>query len=277
VLVLTAVVGLIAVIGVVVYAVKGPGPDPNGALESAVAHSVDAKTADVALSVSVGAAGFHESIDGNGTTNFVTDASNMTMTYNAQGRSIVERAIIDGSTGYFNVGPIVGEVAPGKSWLSLNVSRGSTSGPNGVAGGGIFSDPNTMVEVLRTTGTTVSMLGSSTVDGVTVQGYAIDLSAAGIAKVVRSSQVPASVRAELSQVHFDRLDYVVDIDGANHLKEVRVTGGFGAEGLQATVTSAMHFSDYGIPVHVTPPPADEVIPLLQFEKLQAQAQGHANT
>jgi YD repeat-containing protein len=276
-LVLAAVVLLIAVIGVVVYAVKGPGPDPNGALESAVAHSVGAKTADVALSVSVGAAGVHESIDGNGTTNFVTDATNMTMTYDAQGQTIVERAIIDGPTGYFNVGPIVGEVAPGKSWLSENVNSGSTSGPNGIAGGGLFSDPNAMVEVLRTTGTTVTMLGSSVVDGVPVQGYAIQLSPAGISKVLRSSQVPASARADLSHVHVDRLDYVVDIDGANYLKEVRVTGGLGAGGFQATVTSAVHFSDYGIPVHVSPPPADEVIPLQQFEKLEAQAQGPANT
>jgi YD repeat-containing protein len=276
-LVLAAVVVLIAVIGVVVYAVKGNGPDPNGDLERAVAHSVGAKTADVALSVSVGAAGLHESIEGNGTTNFLTNASNMTLTYDAQGRSIVERAIVDGSTGYFNVGPIVGEVAPGKSWLSVSVSSGSPSGPNGIAGGGLFSDPNAMVGLLRTTGTTVTMLGSSVVDGVPVQGYAIHLSPAGIAKVLRSSQVPASVRAELAQVHFDRLDYAVDIDGANHLKVVRVTGRFGAGGLVGTVTSAMHFSDYGIPVHVSPPPADEVIPLQQFERLQAQAQGPANT
>ena len=276
-LVLVAVVVLLAVVGVVVYEAKGPGPDPNGALESAVGHTVGAKTADVALSVSVGAAGIHESIEGNGTTNFVTSASNMTMTYDAQGRSIVERAIVDGSTGYFNVGPIVGEVAPGKSWLSLNVSSGSTSGPNGIAGGGLFSDPNTMVQVLRTTGTTVSMLGSSTVDGVPVQGYAIHLSSAGIAKAVRSTRVPASVRAELSQVHFDRLDYVVFISGADYLKEVRVTGALGAGGLDASVTSAMHFSDYGIPVHVSPPPADEVIPLSQFERLEAQAQRPANT
>ena len=276
-LVLAIVVVLIAAIGVVVYAVKGNGPDPNGALESAVAHTVGAKTADVAISVSVGAAGIHESIDGNGTTNFVTNATNMTLRYDAGGRSIVERAIVDGSTGYFNVGPIVGEVAPGKSWLSLNLNSGSTSGPNGVAGGGIFSDPNTMIKVLETAGTSVTMLGSSTVDGVAVQAYAIHLSPAGIAKVMRSSRAPASLRAQLAQVHYDRLDYVVDIDGADYLREVRVSGSFGAEGIGATVTSAMHLSDYGIPVHVVPPPADEVIPLQQFEKLDAQSQGPANT
>ena len=276
-LVLAVVVVLIAAVGVAVYAVKGNSPDPNGALESAVAHTIGTKTADVALSVSVGAAGIHESIDGNGTTNFGTNATNMTLTYDAEGRSIVERAIVDGSTGYFNVGPIVGEVAPGKSWLSLNLNTGSTSGPNGVAGGSIFSDPNTMIEVLESAGTSVTMLGSSTVDGVAVQEYAIHLSPAGIAKVMRSSRVPASLRAQLSQVQYNRLEYVVDIDGADHLREVRVTGGFGAGGFGATVTSAMHLSDYGVPVHVVPPPADEVITMQQFEKLEAQSQGLANT
>jgi YD repeat-containing protein len=277
-LALGAVVLLIAAIGVVFYAVKGNGPDPNAALEGAVAHSVGARTADVPLSVSVGAAGINESIDGNGTTNFVTDASNMTMTYHAQGRTVVERAIVDGSTAYFNVGPLVGEVAPGKSWLSVNVSSGSTSGPNGIAGGGLFSDPNTMVQVLRTSGTTVTMLGSSIVDGVPVQGYAIDLSPAGIARAMRSTEVPPSVRTLLSQVPYKRLEYIVDIDADNYLKEVRVNGVLGAgEGLQATVASAMHFSDYGIPVHVSAPPGDEVIPLQQFQRLEAQAQKPANT
>ena len=274
-LILAAVVVLIAAIGIVYYAIKGNGPDPNGALERAVAHSTSAKTAEVALSLVVGAAGTHESIEGNGTTNFLTNASNMTMTYKAGGRSVLERVIVDGPIGYFNIGPIVGEVAPGKSWVSMDLSTGA-SGPNGVAGGGVFSDPNTMVDVLRAAGTTVTMLGSSTVDGVRAQGYAIHLSPAGIQKTMSSEQVPQSLKAQMAQAHFDRLDYVVYIDGANYLKEIRTVASFGADGLEASVTGTMHFSNYGVPVHVVPPPADEVIPLSEFQKLEAQSQGPAN-
>jgi hypothetical protein len=271
-LILAAVVLLIAAIGIIYFAVKGNGPDPKGALEGAVAHSVNAKTADVAMSLSVGAAGTHESIVGNGTTNFRTNATNMTMTYSLGGRSLVERVIIDGRTGYFNVGRIVGEVAPGKSWLSMDLGSAGPTGPNGIAGT-IFSDPIAMVAVLRTSGTTVTMLGPSTVDGVPVQGYAIHLSPAGIEKATASPQVPSSVRAQLAHVHYNRLDYTVYIDGTDYLKEVRVVGGFGAEGVGATVTSAMHFTDYGVPVHVSPPPADEVIPIKEFQKLEAQSRG----
>jgi hypothetical protein len=275
-LVLAVVVVLIGAVGIVYDAVEGNGPDPNSALESAVVHSTNAKTAGVAMSLSLGVAGAHESIEGNGTANFRTDASNMTMTYDVGGRSLVERVIVDGPVGYFNVGPLVGEVAPGKSWVSMDLSTGA-SGPNGVAGGGILSDPNTMVDVLRAGGTTVTMLGSSTVDGSPVQGYAIHLSPAGIQETISSEQVPPSLKAQMSQAHFDRLDYEVYIDGANYLKEIRTVGSFGAGGLGATVTSTMHFSNYGIPVRVVPPPADEVIPFSEFQKLEAQSQGPTTT
>ncbi len=268
-----AAVVILAGAGVAAYELSGyNGSDTGSALSSAVTTSLHGRSADVALSMTIGAGGQGLTIAGNGDTSFATSASNLTLTYSVGGQPLTERAVIDGSTAYYNLGPVVGDVVPGKSWISIDMGK-DASGTSGVGAGGIFSDPSAMLTVLRAEGTAVHALGSSSVDGAPVQGYSIRLGPAGIAKTITSEHVPAYMRAEVSSVHYSRLSYEVYVDGANDLKQIRTTGAFSVAGQGATIASTMEFSNYGTAVSVQAPPAGQVIPARQFDQVARQDQG----
>jgi hypothetical protein len=259
--------------GVVVYAVNGDGTNPTNAVETAVANLHRAKTAEVALAISIGANGQEVKITGNGETNVLTNATNETINYDAGGRSFSARAIIDGSTAYFNYGNGVGRIVPGKSWVSMNVGQSGGSSQSS----GIYNDPVAMVAVLGSSGTVVRAIGASDVNGISVQGYSIDLRPAGIQNLLRSGNFPSSVKDELSSAHFSSLDYIAYVDAANRLRDVRTVAHYSFAGQQFTAHGDMSLSAYGVRVAITDPPANEVIPLQQFEKIAAQSQGTATS
>jgi len=268
----------LASVGAAVYALaeKGSGAgDNNAALQSAVATTVHSKTADIAMSVTISlGAGPGLKIEGNGATDLVKHATNLTMSLNVEGQTLAERVVIAGSTGYVNLGPEVGTVVPGKSWVSED--EGSpTTGASSVGSGGIFSDPSTLIAVLDTEGTSVRALGPSTVVGTPVTGYSIHLGPAGIAKTIRSETIPKSARSAVASAHFHSLDYRVFVDGTNHLRQVRAEGSFAAEGIQAKASSTVDFSDFGTSVTITPPSPNQVVPIEQFEKIVQQDEGTA--
>ncbi len=275
-LLLVAIVVVVLIgAGIAVYTVHTSSAPPQNAVEQAVATSVQSKTADLALAMTIDA-GAHLTITGNGDINLVTNASNLTLSYEAGGQTLAERAVQNGSMEYYNLGPIVAYVAPGKSWVSQNTGQGG-SGTSGVGAGGIFSNPGALLAVLKAEGTSITRLGPSTVDGAAVQGYSIDVSQAGIRKVIASTAVPPYLKAELSEIHYTKLDYGIYVDDTHHLKEVRGTGAFTLEGETFGVSSTMDFSNYGTPVSVVDPPASEVIPYQQFQKIVSQDQGDSST
>jgi hypothetical protein len=273
-LALAAVALLLVGTGVVVYAANGDGTNPTNALETAVANLHRAKTAEIALTLSVGANGQGLKMTGNGVTNVLTNATNETLIYNLGGTSFSARAIIDGPTAYFNYGARVGRLVPGKSWVSIDVGQ---SGASGSQSTGIYSDPTAMVAVLGSRDTVVRALGASDVNGIAVQGYSIDLGPAGIAHLLRSTYFPPDAKRALASSHFSRLDYTAFIDASNRLRDVRTVSNYSVEGLQFTAQGDMSLSDFGVHVTITDPPASQVIPFQQFEKIAAQSQGTATS
>jgi hypothetical protein len=268
-----AAVVIFAGAGAAAYELSGyNGSDTGSALSAAVTTSLHSRSADIALSMTIGASGQGLTIAGIGDTSFATSATNLTLTYSAGGQPLTERAVIDGSTAYYDLGPVVGDVVPGKTWVSIDTGK-DVSGTSGVGAGGIFSDPTAMLSVLQAEGTAVHALGSSSIDGVPVQGYSIRLGPAGIAKTIASEHVPAYMRTEVASVHYSRLSYDVYVDSASHLKQIRTTGAFSVAGQGATITSTMEFSNYGTPVSAQPPPASQVVPIQQFDQVAKQDTG----
>ncbi len=256
--------------GITVYALNGNGTNPASAVESAVANLHRAKTAEIAIAATIDTGGGSIKMTGNGETNVLTNATNETVTYNIGAESLSERAILDGPTAYFNYGPEVGRIVPRKSWVSMDVGQSNTSGSQGV---GIYSDPVAMVAVLGSSGTVVHALGASTVNGVAVQGYGIDLSAAGIHRLIQSTYLPSSMKSELAASHFSRLDYIAFVDGSHHLTDVRTVADYSVAGEQFSARGDLSLSDYGVPVSITDPPASEVVPFQQFQRIAEQDQG----
>jgi hypothetical protein len=260
--------------GVVVYALNGNGTNPTNAVETAVTNLHRAKTAQIALQLSVAAGGQVVRISGNGETNVVTNATNETIIYNLGAGSFSARAIIDGSTAYFNYGAEVNRVDPGKSWVSMNVGQAGASGSQST---GIYSDPNAMVAVLSSRDTVVRALGASNVNGISVQGYSIELGRAGIDHILSSGSFPSDLKNELSTAQFSRLDYTAYVDASNRLSDVRTAADYSIDGTQFTAHGDMALSDYGVHVAISDPPASEVVSFQEFEKIAAQSQGTATS
>jgi hypothetical protein len=262
--------------GVAGYELSRSGTDAGTALTSAVATTVQSKTADVAMSISIAAGGPSVTIAGNGDSDLANNATNLTLTFSSGGQPFTERAVTDGATAYYNIGPLVGEVVPGKSWVSMDVGK-SASGSSSFGAGGIFSDPNTLIAVIGAPDTAMHALGPSVVGGDRVQQYAVDLGPVGIKKALSSETLPSNLRAEMSMVHYSQLDYVVGVDGTNHVTQVRTTGAYSAAGEQFTVNATMDMSDFGTPVTVVRPPANEVVSFQRFESVARQDQGNSTT
>lgn len=263
-------------VGLAIAQKGGGSSDANAALQRAVTTTLHSKTAKTSLSLTIGVGSGQQSLTvfGKGDTNLVTDGTNLTMTFSVGGQTITERAIVDGSTGYFNIGPVVGSIIPGKSWVSED--QGGAS--NQVVGsGGVFNDPATLIAVLRAQGTQVRSVGTSTVQGLQVEGYALHLGRAGIEKSIRSERLSPSARQSVASARFKALDYQVFVDESDHMRRIRASGAFSEGGLGATVASTIDFTDFGTPVTITPPPASEVVPIGQFEKIAQQNGGNALT
>ena len=271
-----AVAVLLVGTGVAVYERSHSGPNTGSALTSAVATTEQSKTADVALSMSLGAGGPSVTIAGNGDSDLARNATNLTLALSADGQALTERAVIDGTTAYYNIGPLVGAIVPGKSWVSMDVGKSSSSSSS-FGTGGIFTDPSTLIAVIGAPGTALHALGPAVVNGSRVQQYSVNLGPAGIKKAIGSDTLPGNLRAEISMVHYNQLDYVVGVNGTNHVAQIRTTGAYSAAGEHFTVTGTMDMSDFGTPVTVAPPPASAVVSFQRFETIASQDQGTSTT
>ena len=186
-----AVVVLLAATGVAVYERSHSGPSTGTALTSAVATTEQSKTADVALSMSLGAGGPSVTIAGNGDSDLAKNATNLTLAFSADGQPLTERAVIDGPTAYYNIGPLVGAIVPGKSWVSMDVGKRASSSSS-FGSGGIFTDPSTLIAVIGAPGTALHALGPAVVNGSHVQQYSVHLGPAGIKKAIGSDTSPST-------------------------------------------------------------------------------------
>jgi hypothetical protein len=272
VLVLGAVVVLIAAAVVVGWeATNGTtaSSSPQTALSGALIASVGGQTARVAMVMHMDAGGAALSESGGGQVSLATGNSNLAVTYTVPGETLTGRTIVDGPTGYYNIGAWLGTVVPGKSWISLD-QRTIRSGVSGVGLGGIFANPGSLLAVLHAPGSSVQSLGGSTVDGTSVTGYSVHVPPGS--NGAASHQIPAFVRAEASQIPYSHLDYVVYVDGAHHLRQVRATGAYRVGGKTVTVATTLDLSRYGSPLHVGVPRAAQVVSLAQLNQALSQRQ-----
>jgi hypothetical protein len=81
----------------------------------------------------------------------------------------------------------------------------------------------------------------------------------------------------MSAAHYSQLDYVVGVNGTDHVTQIRTTGAYSVARQNFTVAATMDMSDYGTPVTVAPPPAGEVVSFQRFETIASQDQGTSST
>ena len=256
------------------------------AVTTAASKTLAAQSADMAMTLHIAGLGHDESITGSGAFDFANQSGTFSINLpDSAGTPMTEQVIYDGKTVYVNVGNLAGSLGglatgltQGKQWVSVDTSQ-SGSGHAGALGGGLatFGNPAAMLQQLQAEGGKVTSLGPTTYDGTAVTEYSVALPPSDIEKGLGelpssvpssgrsgASSVPSSVRHALSSVTPSSLEAKVYIANGNLLKAIDLPISFSVMGKTMSEDMTMVFSNFGTPVSVTPPPANEVIPFSQF-------------
>jgi hypothetical protein len=234
------------------FVIVGRHSDANAAVVAAVNSAMADQSADISLTGSGSAAGSSFSITGSGSIDFTQNAVQVSIDVADGAQHVSEQVVYDNKVIYVNLGSAVGQVLPGKSWVSLSLSQlSSTSGVSSLGSGdNLGSDPAAALQTLRQEGNAATDLGPSTIDGASVEGYSVHITNPD-------------------------LDYKVYVNGAGQL--VRLTNDVHATAAGQSVHEAdtVDFSNYGAPVSVTPPPAVQVAPFQSFLNAAMSLSAHS--
>jgi hypothetical protein len=234
-------------------------------------------TADVSISGTVGLGGTQFSVPGvttgnvaiTGTGEVDFDTNQLSLTATAEGSNIRiltsdGNTYLGGSFGGTGVSP-----TGGAEWIELPSAHQSS------AFSGMSSmDPLTMMKSLQQKGWTVQSLGTSTIGGTAVSGYAATLNGTQAAQQIQkelqsgefSGEIPSKDGQGIEKMAGSLGTFTVDVyvDGSKLLRELSVQLGGGKAGISESLK--MDFENYGTPVNIETPPPGDVVSMQQLEK-----------
>jgi hypothetical protein len=168
---------------------------------------------------------------------------------------------------YFKIPGAAGAPLPrGKSWVA--VDAGTSGGPLGSLLGpfGGSTDPADLLASLTAVSSSVTKLGTTTIRGVPVTGFRVDIDPAKA-----TARLPQWERAGfagfISSLGPGPIPVDVWVDGQNLVRRVSLSlhlpGGTGTPASERVV-QATDFYDFGVPVRVSAPPAAQTASMPQF-------------
>ncbi len=271
--VVTALVVLVlaAAAGALVPEVGG-GKSAEAAVIDSVNTTMADQTAHVTLNLAVSGPSVHVTGSGTGGIDFGQNAMQLQMTVGVSGQEVQMQAVYVAGSIYEQI-PGVGQLIPGKSWVSLDLSSLGASGGQSSSALGSGDNPTAMLRLLTQQGNTVVPLGPSTIGGTPVQGYSVTLDAAAIKAQLAHASLPSWMATAVSQLNVQNTTLMVYIDGSGLLRRFRLdlTETVATTG-KVTVDESLDLSDYGAPVNITAPPPDQVASFNQFLQ-DAEASG----
>ena len=235
-------------------AVSTPGAGP--ALLAAAALTADKKTVAITVSASLLGAGQSSSQPGlSGGGGFYPSSGLSTLTVSLPGSSAPsQQYIFSGGTVYVNTAGLgATELVPGKTWIVASTAALPSFGADTAFGElvRLLGNPGTLVQQISSSQATVASLGSSTVDGEALRGYAVSL--------------PTTTQAGWG-THTTLNVYV----GRDHLiHRVVVPNAVYVDGQKVMESIVVDFSGYGTPLDVGIPPAGLVATTAQYESAAA--------
>ena len=148
----------------------------------------------------------------------------------------------------------------GKSWIALPDEMAGASGADGLLGPMDGSgDPADLLASLTAAASSVTKLGPSVIRGVPVTGFGLKIDPAKAGAVPGADR--AAVVAFLKSFGAAEIPVDVWVDGQNLVRReslsLAMPGGSGAPA-GTKLTWTIDFYDFGVPVHVSAPPASQV-------------------
>ena len=236
---------------------------------ASITTTAAAKTARIDLEVGV-SGDTAARMTAEGVVDFGTGDSQLTMHMDTPLGSAVNGEIemrsVDG-VAYIRLPAGLPGVPDSKPWLAVDTSKLGGSGGSAFGFTG-EADPTKALAYLETVSSDVREVGSETIRGADTTRYRATLD---LAKSVDGANVPQGLRDTMKQFAglFGTIPADVWIDGDGRLRRMSLTldlgqmfrGIFGETGSKAgnaVITESLDFYDFGTPVHVEAPPADQV-------------------
>jgi hypothetical protein len=238
------------------------GLTPSETVIGAVASALSDSTAHLAFDESIAAGSTNVSVSGSGSVDFTNGSVEESITEPSEG-SILTIDVVDvGGIVYVQV-PDLSQIDPGKAWLSIDLSA-LTKDERASGLTSLGSDPAATLRLLEQQGNTVTPIGSSMVDGQSVQGYTVTYNVAAVENAISSSGAPAWLRAAMKRVDLTNETSTVYVNASDQLVRLTNAVGLTLGGATGAVNGSVDFSDYGAAVSISPPPASQVMGFSQF-------------
>ncbi|GHF68996.1 hypothetical protein FHX82_003495 [Amycolatopsis bartoniae] len=254
---------------------------PGQVVAAAYTKTTDAKTAKTAMTTQITAAGQTVPVSASGVIDFAGNTAQLTETL-PNGAGNAEARFLNGVVYQQLPANLGAALSGGKPWISIDANKlaqqqygASLSDLQGLN----VSDPSDALGYLRGAGDQVREIGPDTVDGTPTKHYDVtldlDKAAAG-----RSPQAQQATQRLEQQLGSHTLPAQVWVDDQGRLRKLvmdeKITpqttaAQNGASTGPVTVSITETFSDFGTPVTVTAPPADQVADVTD-RVLQAQGQ-----
>jgi hypothetical protein len=242
-------------------------PTASAAVTLALASTLNNRTAEVDVSGSVGLGASQVSLTGNGVVDFARNVSQLQLETSVHGNKVSEQEVTVGNTIYLDFGPLVNQIVPGKSWLSLNLAQlnqGGSASPLGIGGGLSTNSPSAILNVLAQSGNTVTALGPSTINGNAVQGYSVQVNQAALKNELALSHLPSWMQQSVAVSGNLTVSYKVYIGGDGTLYRMSIFLTVPVDGVHLSGVLNMDFSNFGAATGITPPPASQVTTYQNF-------------
>ena len=245
-LVVAVMAAILLLVGVIaVFTGKDDDVDPVALLGSAPDAVRDAGTSRMTMVMDMKGGGSSSRMTANGVVDFVSGAG----TFSFTGFGIDFELRTDGKTIWMKV---PGQPAGAKPWVAFPLSAVPGASPGiGMFGPGQATG---FLDALRGVGTDIKDLGEEDVNGVHTHHYGVTVDVHDALEQVPEDQ-RAQAEAGLSMLGVNEMPMEVWLssDGL----PIRTVFSFGGTS-QFNVAMQMDLTDFGVPVHVEPPPADQV-------------------
>jgi hypothetical protein len=229
----------------------------SNAVATSYTSTVNTKSAHLSLALGITQPGSGPvNLTGTGAVSFVTNQSEFSLVVPQAGTFQVR---LVGGTLYLMLPPQAQAATGGKPWGAVSLASlqpGSSTVP-GLGTGS--SDPSQILGYLQGVSSSVTNLGPATVRGVETTHYraVVDLNKAAQA----NPQAAPAYQKLISQIHTSTLPVDVWTDSTNRVNQMQiqipVPVGQGQSGT-ANVNLSLQLFDFGVPVTVVAPPADQV-------------------
>jgi hypothetical protein len=247
-----------------------PGPAPTASPVAFVSRSAQQtlaeRTVDTSLSGTLQIAGASIAVNGTGETNFSTDAMAFDLHANAPGGALDETELLVHGNLYYTLtvnGTNMAQLTGGRKWIQMPVQQSASANLVG-------RDPVTSLSTLEQQGSTVRVLGTQVIGGVTCTGYAVTPSTQAMLAGAREESASLGVSSATTDQELQLIKgmspptITVWIDTHGIVQEMSIDLQVNVDGTGDSADMTMAFSHFGVPVTVTAPAPSDTISFSSF-------------